>query len=238
MKIRTIKKIENDVFQVIKSTEDFSEADVQLMEKYGEPEVDLGGTFTASPDFTFPTRLEKIKTESPFTQTFDSRDLDAVEVTTLTVEAAGDAATLNSLYFDIDAADGNQYRVWFDENNTGTPPAAAGRTLVEIDLPLAGTTTDTANALFAALDALSSFSVVQATLVLTVTDTAVGQVTDADQGTTTAAVDLTVATATQGGSAEENADIWSTEISVRIKAALVELRENADTFTGEEVENC
>jgi hypothetical protein len=237
MKIRTFNKIDNDVFQVIKHTEDFSEGDMDLMIKFGEPEIDLGGTFTANPDFTLPNNLAKLKSESPFTQNFDSRDIDAAQAITIAIQASGDAATLNGLYFDIDSADGGQYRVWFDENNTGVPPAAAGRTLVEVDLPAAGTTTDTANNLQAALDGLLSFSAEVNTLDVLVLDATSGQVTDPDQGTTTTAM-LTLTVTTQGDSAETRADLWSVEINARIKAALAELRANTDGFTSEEVENC
>ena len=48
MKIRTFTKIENNVRIVTKQTEDWSEQDQVLISKFGEPEIDLGGTFTIS----------------------------------------------------------------------------------------------------------------------------------------------------------------------------------------------
>lgn len=45
MKIRIFKKLVDGVFHVRVQTEDWSERDRCLMVKYGEPELNLGGTF-------------------------------------------------------------------------------------------------------------------------------------------------------------------------------------------------
>ena len=74
MKIRQFNQIENDVFKVVLDTEDWSELDQQLMEKFGEPEIDLGGVFTGASMYSLPHDLVKIESESPFTQGFDYRD--------------------------------------------------------------------------------------------------------------------------------------------------------------------
>lgn len=78
MKLRKYNTLSNDVFTVTLITEDWSQADTELMIKFGEPEIDLGGSFT-SPTFTLPSNLVKIKSESPFVQAFDYRDSTAAE---------------------------------------------------------------------------------------------------------------------------------------------------------------
>lgn len=80
MKIRTFFTLENKVYRAVVHTEDWSERDIQLMEKYGEPEIDVGGTFGAyALAFTLANDLRKIHSESPFSQGFDTRDFDSAE---------------------------------------------------------------------------------------------------------------------------------------------------------------
>jgi hypothetical protein len=75
MKIRTFYRLENDVYSVSIYIQDWSEGDKNLMQEFGEPQIDLGGTFGTGPNtFTLPNRLASILTNSPFTQNFDSRD--------------------------------------------------------------------------------------------------------------------------------------------------------------------
>ena len=74
MKIRTFKKLDNDVYRVSIYTQDWSEGDKQLMAKYGEPEIDLGGTFGDSDTFTLDTNLQRVMSDSPFAAAFDFRD--------------------------------------------------------------------------------------------------------------------------------------------------------------------
>lgn len=77
MKIRTFFILSNDVYRASVYTEDWSQADTDLMVKYGEPQIDLGGSFhDVHVVFTLPTVLKNIKSESPFAQQFDARDSD------------------------------------------------------------------------------------------------------------------------------------------------------------------
>lgn len=78
MKIRTFYSLVNDVYAISVNTEDWSEGDRKLMEKYGQPQIDLGGTFGTGPgEFELPNRLVNILSDSPFTQSFDARDYPA-----------------------------------------------------------------------------------------------------------------------------------------------------------------
>lgn len=96
MKARTFKFVENGVYKVSIYTEDWSEHDVGLMVKYSEPEMDVGGDFTGAVTFELPNRLVRIRNESPFTVSFDSRDSaeaeDRADVWALTVLARLDTA--------------------------------------------------------------------------------------------------------------------------------------------------
>jgi hypothetical protein len=74
MKIRKISLLTDGVYRVTLYTEDWSQADQELMAKFGEPEIDVGGSFTGPPAYTLDTNLVRIMSESPFTQGFDSSD--------------------------------------------------------------------------------------------------------------------------------------------------------------------
>lgn len=79
MKIRTEKLLDGNVYRVTISTEDFSELDLELMAKYDEPEIDVGGSFTGPPAFTLPSNLAGIKSGSPFKEGFDEDDFGDAE---------------------------------------------------------------------------------------------------------------------------------------------------------------
>ena len=95
MKIRIFKKLQNGVFDVRVQTEDWSENDRNLMIKYGEPEINLGGEFvpddnssgssisfasseSSASEIVIPTSYARVMTESPFTHKFDARDCGSV----------------------------------------------------------------------------------------------------------------------------------------------------------------
>lgn len=89
MKIRIFRRLVGGVCIASVHTEDWSCDDVSRMERLGEPEINLGGTFILGSDssgsgssdgsFTLGLSYAKIKTGSPFTQSFDSRDLGSLD---------------------------------------------------------------------------------------------------------------------------------------------------------------
>ena len=80
MKIRSFFVLDNNVFRVSIRTEDWSERDIRLMEKYGEPEIDVGGVFyDGGLSFELDNDYKRIKSESPFAQGFDARDYTDAE---------------------------------------------------------------------------------------------------------------------------------------------------------------
>jgi hypothetical protein len=72
--------LDNNVYRVSVRTEDWSERDMRLMEKYGEPEIDAGGVFyDGAITFEIDNDYKCVKSESPFAQGFDARDFDDAE---------------------------------------------------------------------------------------------------------------------------------------------------------------
>lgn len=74
MKIRRLYSLVNNVYKVSIYTEAWSEGDKNLMSNFGEPEIDLGGSFTGPPAFDLPNNLVRVMSEVPFTQSFDGGD--------------------------------------------------------------------------------------------------------------------------------------------------------------------
>jgi hypothetical protein len=71
--------IENDIWNICFSIDPASlpESDKDLIRKFGEPTINVGGTFGESPDqYTLPEKFIRIKTELPYTQSFDSKSPD------------------------------------------------------------------------------------------------------------------------------------------------------------------
>lgn len=79
MKIRVFRDMFNSVYRIVIDTEDWSEGDVELMERYGEPEVNVGGTveYTHGGDRKskdFGNEFARVMGGFPYTRGFDSRD--------------------------------------------------------------------------------------------------------------------------------------------------------------------
>lgn len=74
MKITIFKYIENDVFKSKIVASDYSQSELEKMAAFGEPEINLGGSFTGPPAFTIPDTYARIKTGIPFMGQFDTRD--------------------------------------------------------------------------------------------------------------------------------------------------------------------
>ena len=71
--LRTFKDLKNNVYSVLLKFDTFPDQDLELMSDFGEPEVDVGGSFTGPPAFSnLATQLRKLKSGFPFTQTFDA----------------------------------------------------------------------------------------------------------------------------------------------------------------------
>jgi hypothetical protein len=93
--LRVFQEIDNDIWKLtfVNAPEYLSEGDKKLMSQFGEPEIDLGGTFledTAN-EFTLPTKKAKLRSDFPYTSSFDSRDSDFSENTKIKVEGYRDA---------------------------------------------------------------------------------------------------------------------------------------------------
>ncbi len=76
MKLRVYQTITNDVYVLtfVNDPSAISKQDQELMQKFGEPEINAGGDFGTSPDtFTLPEEYVKIKDGFPLRKEFDSR---------------------------------------------------------------------------------------------------------------------------------------------------------------------
>lgn len=75
--IRVFQVIENDIWKLTFKNDivQLSEADKKLMRNFGEPEINVGGTYLSGEDeFTLPDKYVKIVSDLPYTAEFDSRD--------------------------------------------------------------------------------------------------------------------------------------------------------------------
>lgn len=80
MKIRTFYRLENNVYRVIVHTEEWSENDIRLMQKFGEPEINIGGEVSIVVPMTeetvtyeIPDDYRRIKSD-PLSLSIDARD--------------------------------------------------------------------------------------------------------------------------------------------------------------------
>jgi hypothetical protein len=93
--LRVFQEIDNDIWKLtfVNAPEYLSEGDKKLMSQFGEPEIDLGGTFLEDTEneFTLPTKKAKLRSDFPYTSSFDSRDSDFSENTKIKVEGYRDA---------------------------------------------------------------------------------------------------------------------------------------------------
>lgn len=79
MKLRVFTSMSNGVYRVSVHTEDWSEGDRDLMAKYGEPTVNIGGTVNPDyyddlPPITLPDSFSRVMSDAPMSVKFDSRD--------------------------------------------------------------------------------------------------------------------------------------------------------------------
>ena len=75
--LKITKSIDNDIWKIAFSIDPlkFSESDKQLIAKFGEPEINVGGVFLDNDpkEYTLPNKFIKIRSGLPYTQEFDSR---------------------------------------------------------------------------------------------------------------------------------------------------------------------
>lgn len=78
MKLRIFKEIEKDNWKVTFKTEEFTSDEVNQIAKFGEPEINIGGIFlegTAN-EYTLNDEYVKIRSDFPYTKSFDSNSSD------------------------------------------------------------------------------------------------------------------------------------------------------------------
>jgi len=77
--LKVTKSLANNIYTVILTAESVSQADLDLMTEYGEPIIDIGGSFTGPPIFTLASKEKKIRTGFPVIQQFDGNADDDAE---------------------------------------------------------------------------------------------------------------------------------------------------------------
>lgn len=96
-KLRIFKEISNKVY-ILRFENDplsLSNADKELMQKYGEPEINIGGVFLASTGntYTLPEEYVKIRSGFPFKREFDTKETFFATNTAVKVDAYSDTIT-------------------------------------------------------------------------------------------------------------------------------------------------
>lgn len=93
--LRVFQDIDNEVWNLtfVNDQTYLSDGDKKAMRQFGEPEIDMGGTFLADTanEFSLPTKKAKIRSDFPYTASFDSRDSDFETNTVTKVEGYRDA---------------------------------------------------------------------------------------------------------------------------------------------------
>jgi len=103
MQLRFIKTLENNIYQIQIVPENYSQGELALMEKYGEPTIETGGTGSLSPAYEFPTDPRDINSGFPFTRSISAEDDAQAEAkmnnwqTEMTTAFTNAMATLRSL---------------------------------------------------------------------------------------------------------------------------------------------
>lgn len=91
------RTIENDIWKINFSVDvlSLSENDKDLMRKFGEPQINIGGTYLAETlnEYTLPDKYIRVRSDLPYTQEFDSKSPDFESNTQIKAVAFQDAFT-------------------------------------------------------------------------------------------------------------------------------------------------
>ncbi len=92
--LRVYQTIENDVWKLtfVNDPDHLSDTDRKLMQKFGEPEIQIGGVYLDGDpnEFTLPEKTARIRRDFPLTVTFDSLSEPFDTATQIKVEAYRD----------------------------------------------------------------------------------------------------------------------------------------------------
>lgn len=137
------------------------------------------------------------------------------------------AASLQDTHFDFETVDldgtVSQFRPYFDVDNAGTPPAAGGRTLVEVDISSGDSASVVAAALEAALEAAVSGAQFKA-------DGADVYIYNNSIGAMTAAADVDTGFTFANDSAGSKEDLGGTSGGVEVSPSVETVEVTADQF--------
>ena len=93
--LKTKKFIDNDVCKVMFTLEtaNLPESDKELLIKFGEPKINIGGNYLSGTAnaYTLPNKYIRIKSDLPFTQEFDAKSETSYNATPNTARTAAQA---------------------------------------------------------------------------------------------------------------------------------------------------
>jgi len=95
-KLRVFSSIDNDIYSLtfVNDPVALSQQDKALMQRFGEPQINKGGTFGSGEDsYTLPDCYIGIRTDFPYTQLFDAKGAPFDSNTVVKVEAYKTAIT-------------------------------------------------------------------------------------------------------------------------------------------------
>jgi len=89
------KYIENDIWKITfyLDASSLPESDKALIQKFGEPQINIGGTYTATDNqsntytYVLPDKFLRVRTDLPYTQEFDAKSPDFEDHTELKANA-------------------------------------------------------------------------------------------------------------------------------------------------------
>jgi len=89
------KYIENDIWKITfyLDASSLPESDKALIQKFGEPEINIGGIYTITVGqsdtytYTLPDKFLRVRTDLPYTQEFDAKSPDFEDYTELKANA-------------------------------------------------------------------------------------------------------------------------------------------------------
>jgi hypothetical protein len=97
--LQVTRGINNDVWQITFTLDsaNLSESDKQLIAKFGEPTINVGGTFliNTADTYSLPDQYIRVRTDLPFTQTFDATTSPFNTNTQVKAQAFQDAFVAN-----------------------------------------------------------------------------------------------------------------------------------------------
>jgi len=236
MKVRTFKDVDDNKYVVDINTEDWSEADKESMSDFGEPEIDLGGTYSGTvASITGVVNLNEAGDHNNYGPGENAGTMtitvDGVDIAVVIEDARTSALQMrNSINASIEAAGADLLVTATHDGGTGlvtlsTLQAGAGVALQLTAGLINDVVADAGLLVNTEVNGTgSSVEVLPHKYVSIYRDSPFHYVSDARD-------EIYL------GDARRRAETWSAEVNSKINDAVLALREKSDIFTGEQITN-